>query len=166
MAFSLPESETQLCLNQGSQAKIRHITSVQQAALLAIDATDAVQLAMSILNLLRETLPLDAFLFIDYDPDTRKLVDILQADTMDGKLEAWTTLESHTTHSDPLLQRVHDDKPALELRKPGEQIATDLYPFGNTSRRSASLMFAPMRYQGRKKGILSEIGRASCRERV
>lgn len=56
----------------------------------------------------------------------------------------------------PMTQRVFDDGPQMVLRRPSQQRdPVSFVPFGNTQRRSGSLLFAPIASAGETFGIVS-----------
>ncbi len=138
-----------------TRSKIRHIATVQEAAQLAMDADQLQELARSTLRSLSNVMPVDAFAFNVCNPATNELVEILQADIIDGEFKAWEANQALPLENNPLLTIFKSGEPIIELRKPDEGTATKLVPFGDTSRRSASLMFSPMCYKGEAKGIVT-----------
>jgi PAS domain S-box-containing protein len=128
---------------------------VQEAAAIAITARDATEMAHAILGLLRKVMHLDAFLFVDFNPEAGQYVNVLAADIVDGEFKVWEPGDHYPPEEHSLFRKTQDGKPWLELRQADALIETDLQCFGDTSRRSASLMFAPMHFQNERKGILS-----------
>ncbi len=138
-----------------TRSKICHIATVHETAQVAIDAEQPKELAYSILQSLSKLMPVDAFSFVVCNPATNELVEILQADIIDGKFKVWETNRAYPLQNNPLLSIFQSSEPILELRKPDEGTASKFVPFGDTSRLSASLMFAPMCHKGETKGIVT-----------
>ena len=138
-----------------TKAKMRHISTIHEAARLAMEANQPQKLARSILDLLSQVMSVDAFAFVDYDLATDNLMEILQADTIDGEFKIWETNITHSAKDDALLDRVRNGEPIIELRKPGEKVETDLTPFGDKNHRSASLLIAPIPFKRETKGIIT-----------
>ncbi len=138
-----------------TRSKMRHIATVHKAAQLAMDADQLQELARSTLQSLSNVMPVDAFSFVICNPATNELVSVLQADIIDGKFKIWEANRTFPLENNPLLSIFKTGEPIIELRKPDEGTATKLVPFGDTSRLSASLMFAPMCYKGETKGIVT-----------
>jgi two-component system cell cycle sensor histidine kinase/response regulator CckA len=136
-------------------ARMRHISTVHEAARLALDADEPRKLARSILRLLSRVMPIHAFSFTDYDRETDQVVVILQADIIGGAFSVWDANIAHPLHNNPLLAMFKSGQPILELRKPDESVSSELVPFGDVKRQSASLLFAPMYYEGETRGIIT-----------
>jgi PAS domain S-box-containing protein len=128
---------------------------VQEAAAIAITARDATEMARSILALLRKVMPLDAFIFVDFSPDVGQYVNVLQADIIDGEFKVWESRNHYPPKEHSLFRKTQDGKPWLVLRQAGTEVETKLQCFGDSNRRSASLMFAPMHFQNERNGVLS-----------
>lgn len=141
--------------NSEGDAYLGPLQVVQEAAAIAITARDAAEMARAILGLLRKILPLDAFLFVDYNPEAAQYVNVLEADTIDGEFKVWESCNHYPPEEHSLFRKTQDGKAWLDLRQAGCPIETDLQSFGDTTRRSASLMFAPMYFLNERNGVLS-----------
>jgi PAS domain S-box-containing protein len=138
------------------ESKIRHITAVQEAFALAIEAENPVDLSEKILSLLGNYLIVDAFWISEYEPRTNLVREILEADTFEGRLKT-TIYKNQASEATPTLRHLfNSSEPLLELRE-SERALDEKYfePFGDTDRRSASLMFVPMRYREITRGVIS-----------
>ena len=137
------------------QTRMRHITSVHKASNLAIDSQTPQQLAREIYRLVSETMPTDAFVFVEYDAKTDLLHDILLADIVEGERRVWEPHTVRPAFESPLFELLATGEPKLELRASQKISMTGLSRFGEKSRPSASLMFVPMRHKGTDNGIIS-----------
>jgi PAS domain S-box-containing protein len=87
-------------------------------------------------------------------PDPTQVETVLSWDVVEGQRRALTPV-------DPIgpptgrIRRVMSKGAELLLRKQGEPPDDDFAPIGDTSRLSASLMYAPMRQDGQPVGVLS-----------
>jgi PAS domain S-box-containing protein len=135
--------------------RLNHISTVQTASRIAMDSDNVNSLGRSILQLLRGVIKIDAFSLTDYDSDNEMLIEKVQADIIDGQFRVWNSEISYPLADNPLLNLFSNGKPVLELRESQEKIEEKFVPFGDTDRRSASLIFAPMNHKGSTEGILS-----------
>ena len=88
------------------------------------------------------------------DPETRHVTPILNLDLLEGEPVDVPPAYSGS-NSDSIVHRVIRDG-ALLIQRTGGQLEEDgLRPFGNTGRRSSSLMFVPVREHRRAIGVLS-----------
>lgn len=55
----------------------------------------------------------------------------------------------------PIMRRIMESGPELILRTPADLQSSEFVAFGDVQRRSASLMYAPLRREGRAVGVLS-----------
>ena len=147
MARIRAEEETQVNLN--------HLTVVQEAAKMALDSETPHQLGTSIIPLLRGQMPVDAYFFTDFDPVTDHFIELVRADTIEGEFKVWEVNNAYPLEDNPLFEYYWKKTPRIEHRKPEESIQSNLVPFGDASRKSASLMFAPMYHRDKPRGILS-----------
>lgn len=155
MADILAPTLERIFVTDELRRQIEYNSTLHKAARIALDVDTPEALARQLLSLLSEVMPVDAFSFIDYNPATEELVEILQADIIDGEFKVWATNITHSLKNNPLINLLTRKKPVIELRRPGVDIITYLVPFGNTQRRSASLLFAPILYHGETKGVIT-----------
>ena len=87
-------------------------------------------------------------------PGTGLAETVLAYDAFDGQ-RCEVTPNRPLGPPSELFRRVLAEGAILVLRQPGEALRGDTTLFGNTSRRSASLMFAPVRRENRSLGVLS-----------
>ena len=96
----------------------------------------------------------DACLVDLYDPASKIFRPILYMDTVNGEKTEYSPPASGQTQS-PLVQRTVEKGAQLLLREEDHSDDTNLLPFGDTSRLSASLMYVPIRKGDNKIGVLS-----------
>ena len=96
----------------------------------------------------------DACYFDLYAEEADQLTAVLAMDIMDGQRASVPGIQGQRSPS-PLDRRVIAEGGRLILRDVAPDEAGGLIPFGDTSRRSASLMFVPIRSGERVVGILS-----------
>lgn len=107
-----------------------------------------------ILETARRLLGWDAAFLQLHPPTTGRLVPVLAYDLQNGaRVEA--TASFFTEYTTPLMRRVMRRGGQLILREPGSRPARYFRSFGNQRRRSASLMFVPIRHGGAVTGVLS-----------
>ncbi|MGV3756420.1 MAG: PAS domain S-box protein [Verrucomicrobiota bacterium] len=102
----------------------------------------------------RELFEHDAFLLDAYDTNWDLVRNILSLDTLNGQLQEVSPAFSGVKPG-PLAQKVIAEGAQLILRQPGSTEEHGLKPYGDTSRRSLSLMFAPVRNGDKVLGTLS-----------
>lgn len=96
----------------------------------------------------------DACFLLRYDAGTEKVTELLDVDTFDGKRIA-TPISGEQKPASPLMRQVLATGPKLILRRHVDDPSPTTYRFGDISRVSMSLMFAPIHREGEKIGILS-----------
>ncbi|HAV65244.1 MAG TPA: hypothetical protein DCY13_23085 [Verrucomicrobiales bacterium] len=117
-------------------------------------AKSARDAARSILDNADQLLGWDSCSLSLYSPESDRVSSVLAMDTMDGQRR-----ECPPGYNDappaPIARRTIEMGAQLLLRQGPVAEDSDLVPFGDTSRRSASLMFVPIRDQQRTVGVLS-----------
>lgn len=108
----------------------------------------------AILSLADELFGWDSCFITSYSEQEDITREIIIMDNIDGQRKE---IPPSYLVSPPgvMFRRVMSDGPQLILRKPDLSLDEDLIPFGNTPRRSASLMFVPMRRGEECIGMLS-----------
>lgn len=100
----------------------------------------------------------DSFNLDLYDPDKDLTYDVLNYDTIDGKKSVFLPEDIATTPT-KFGRRVLTQGAFLLLREPNRSASkpddSSSVPFGDTQKKSASLMFVPARFSDRIVGILS-----------
>jgi len=120
--------------------RLNAVTSVEEAARAFVEAAE----------------PLfrwDACLVGLYSAETDRWQLVLRIDTLDGRKT--TVPWNEPSPPGALMRQVLREGAQLVLRESPDEAVDGLIPFGDTSRRSASLMFAPMRNGGRVVGVVS-----------
>ncbi len=117
-------------------------------------ATEAQQAARIIADAAQELLGWDCGFLELRSEDLRRFDHILHWDTIAGKCVEVPTINdaAEPTASE---QRARSEGAFLILREPGEPPALPTVPFGNTARRSESLLYVPLCYQGSYLGLFS-----------
>ncbi|MGN6392244.1 MAG: response regulator [Gemmatimonadales bacterium] len=110
--------------------------------------------ARIIVAVAQELLGWDACTLDLYFPETDQVQDVLTMDSFDGPPVDVPAANSTSTPT-PMFARVLREGPLLILRPDSAMDPADLIPFGNTTRRSRSLMFVPLHHRDRLTGILS-----------
>ncbi|HET9040857.1 MAG TPA: PAS domain S-box protein, partial [Gemmatimonadales bacterium] len=117
-------------------------------------ARTAEEAARIIVGVAHELLGWDACTLNLYHPETNQVQDVLILDSVDGGPPVDVPPAYTSTTPTPMFARVLREGATLILRPSAE--ATDgLVAFGDTGRRSRSLMFVPIRYGDRPTGIIS-----------
>ncbi len=112
----------------------------------------AVEAARLIFEVADDLLGWDSCYLDRYVPAEDRQYSVLHADIIDGQRVIETDLTASSEPSRDLMA----EGGKLVLRQPEEgAFDEDLRPFGNTGRRSASLMFVPIHYGAQVRGILS-----------
>ena len=89
-----------------------------------------------------------------YSAADDQIVRVLTMDTVDGHRVA-TPPARPTSEPSPMMRLVMKQGPRLINRTDGVETPVTFYPFGDPSRHSASMMYAPIRSGGAVVGILS-----------
>jgi two-component system cell cycle sensor histidine kinase/response regulator CckA len=110
--------------------------------------------ARIIVAVAQELLGWDACTLDLYFPETDQTQDVLTMDSFDGPPVDVGAANTSRTPT-PMFARVLREGALLILRPDAAMDPADLVPFGNTSRRSRSLMFVPLHHRDRITGILS-----------
>ncbi len=114
-------------------------------------AAEPAQAARAVADAAHDLLGWDACFLKVRTPDLQRAYYTLRLDLVDGR-----RVEFPADSGDeitPVEQRVMNEGGLLILREPGS--ADQFVPFGNTSRASASLLYVPLRHQGRYLGVLT-----------
>ena len=136
-------------------APLTSIEAVQEAALIAMDSDEWSPLANKTLALLRRIYELDSFFFLVCHPETGIWTHMLQGDIIAGEFKSWEEQDISPQDGNPLFKRIREGEPRLVLRQADDAANPNFVSFGDKSRRSRSLMFAPMLYHGAGRGLLS-----------
>lgn len=134
----LAESRTQAFLGLGQQ--LSTAVTAEEAARVIMDVAD-------------QLLGWDACTLDLYVPEQDVLEPVLTVDTIEG--QRVNVPPAYRGKPSQIARRVLNEGAQLILRDPEFPKAHGLIPFGNTSRPSASLMFAPVHYGEHVTGILS-----------
>lgn len=102
----------------------------------------------------RELFDFDAFLLDAYDPAWDMVHNVLALDVIDGERKEVPPAFSGQAPG-PIGRKVIQEGPQLILRKPGVIEDDRLQPFGDKTKRSLSIMFAPLRNGDLILGTLS-----------
>jgi two-component system cell cycle sensor histidine kinase/response regulator CckA len=117
-------------------------------------ARTAEEAARIIVAVAQELLGWDACTLDLYFPETNQVQDVLTMDSFDGPPVDVPSANT-TALLTPMFARVLREGALLILRSDAETEPGDLIPFGDTARRSRSLMFVPLHHRDRITGILS-----------
>jgi PAS domain S-box-containing protein len=117
-------------------------------------ARTAEEAARIIVAVAQELLGWDACTLDLYFPETNQVQDVLTMDSFDGP-PVDVPAANTTSIPTPMFARVLREGALLILREDDEADPSDLIPFGDTARRSQSLMFVPLHHRDRITGILS-----------
>src|SRR4051794_7139001 len=117
-------------------------------------ARSAEEAARIIVGVAQELIGWDACTLDLYHPDTGQVQDVLTMDSFDGGPPVDVPSALTSTTPGPMFARVLREGAKLILR-PAAAPSDGLITFGDTSHRSRSLMFVPIRYRDRPTGILS-----------
>lgn len=140
-------------IDERQQAQARSEAFARLGERLSATATPRAA-AEVILETARQLLGWDACFLQLYAAAAARLTPVLAYDTRAGeRVEATATFR--LPRPSPLMRRVMRNGGQLVLRKPGRQPARLFRTFGEEGRRSASLLFVPIRYVGAITGVLS-----------
>jgi two-component system, cell cycle sensor histidine kinase and response regulator CckA len=117
-------------------------------------ARTAEEAARIIVAVAQELLGWDACTVDLYFPETNQVQDVLTMDSLGGP-PVDVPAANTTSIPTPMFARVLHEGALLILRQEDDEAPMDLIPFGDTARRSQSLMFVPLHHRDRITGILS-----------
>ena len=116
-------------------------------------ATDPAQATRAVVDTSLKFFEWDASFLHLYDSETDTVSELTNIDTIEGRrVDVKTMLADH--RPSPLLRRVMKEGPQLILRH-SDHDGPATVRFGDTTRLSMSLMFVPVRVEGRTIGVLS-----------
>jgi PAS domain S-box-containing protein len=140
-------------ITQRKKAELRLATFTELGQRLS-SASTLESAARIIVDSARRVLGWDACSIDLCEPETRHVTPILNLDTLDDEpIDVPPAYSGSNANS--IVHRVIREG-ALLIQRPGPQPADDgLRPFGDTGRRSASLLFVPVREHRRAIGVLS-----------
>lgn len=121
--------------------KLNGASTIRSAAEIVLKAADAM-------------LGWDAAALDLYSPELRSASGVLAMDLVEGRRTEITPAGPGTELS-PGMRQVIISGPQLLLREGAPRFGAELKPFGDVSRPSASLLFAPLRGQSRVIGVLT-----------
>lgn len=136
----------------------RQLEKEERFAKLALELGDAlgeVEAAELIADAAQDMIGWDAFIVDLYDADSRTIMELIAFDTIDGEVRRTETASRPLKFSDVTRRVVEGESSELIRRTPGGKECSDLVPFGDKDRRSAVLLYAPLKSKGRVIGILS-----------
>lgn len=134
--------------NEGRQRVLAKLTYQLSATRSEKDAARLLESAC------RELFDFDSFLLDAYDAEWEQVRNILCLDVIDGVMQE-VPADPEDKLPGPLAKKVIAEGAQLILRKPEGDEHAHLIPFGNKSKRSLSLMFAPVRNGDKILGTLS-----------
>ena len=117
-------------------------------------ARTAEEASRIIVAVAQELLGWDACTLDLYFPETNQVQDVLTMDSLDGTPVDVPSANT-TSIPTPMFARVLREGALLILRSDADMDPGELIPFGDTARRSRSLMFVPLHHGDRITGILS-----------
>ena len=118
------------------------------------ETTTPKEAAMMILTAADDLFGWDASYISIYSPEEKDIYNVVVMDTIQGR-HCEVSSASRSTHVGDMTKQILEQGPRLILRHPPFPRESDMMPFGDTSRRSASLMFTPIRKGDRAVGVLS-----------
>lgn len=141
-------SLTNITQRKRSEQIVQRLTQLSRELGAAGDTAAA---AHAVVEAAQDLLGWDACHLRIRSEDLQRAFHVLAMDTLNGRrVSVPSALNDELT---PLERRVMNEGPQLILREAAA--FENLRPFGNTSRPSASLLFVPLRHQGRYLGLFS-----------
>ncbi|MCX7766030.1 MAG: PAS domain S-box protein, partial [Candidatus Sumerlaeia bacterium] len=136
-----------------NEARLRLLNRVAQ---VTIESRSSDEIADRLLEIIREIMPCDAFYIDAYDETTNEVRGIKTYDTIDGVLCSVPTQVIKPDKSGEFYQTIILKNQTLRiLRKPEDLSSTTMTPFGDVTRLSASLLFAPLIARNKVLGVIS-----------
>jgi two-component system cell cycle sensor histidine kinase/response regulator CckA len=111
--------------------------------------------ARIIVGVAQELIGWDACSLDLYDPEANLVHDVLTMDSLEGQPPVDVPPAYTQTTPGPMFARILREGATLILRPATQASSDELIAFGDTGRRSRSLMFVPIRYGERPTGIMS-----------
>jgi PAS domain S-box-containing protein len=116
--------------------------------------TEVVQAARIVSRAAQELIGCDCGFLELRSEDLDRLEDVLHWDTVNGRLTEVPAIHK-TSQSTPSELRLRSQGAFMVLRAPDEPPGEETIPFGDPTRRSASLLYVPLRFQEKYLGRLS-----------
>ncbi len=136
-----------------NQAKLELLNRVAQ---VTIESRSPYEMADRLLEIVRGIMPCDAFYIDAFDETTNEVRGVKTYDTIDGVLRPVPTQVIKPDTSGEFYQTVILKKQTLRIfRKPEALSSTTMIPFGDVTRLSASLLFAPLIARNKVLGVIS-----------
>ena len=156
--IELPGGQTLLLslfrdISEQKRAEARNAT-LGRLGLRLSAATQPAEAARVVSDIALEIFGWDACFVLHYNAATDTTGELINLDTINGKRETLPASRTDVSPT-PLIRRVMNEGAQLILREQDEEDAGLTRKFGDQTRTSASLMFAPIRDAGRTVGILS-----------
>ncbi|MBN1475716.1 PAS domain S-box protein [Candidatus Sumerlaeota bacterium] len=134
----------------------RRLSVLNEVANATTGSLSPAELCDRLLDIVREALPCDAFLVISHSEETQEAHVIASHDILEGKLTHVEAQDVPIEVGKPLHRTVVvDRRPLLIHRENPQEESRDHVPFGEVSRPSASLLYAPLVVGDRLVGIMS-----------
>lgn len=145
------QKKDELALNEQNE----RLSLLNAIARITIGSSSPEDLCERLLNILTQTFPCDAFFIDQYDLEKDECTNILNYDTLDGRLQIVppVSISMHTQAS--FYQAVIQDRQSYLLHRSETDPVPSLTNFGDTTRLSASLLFVPLISGDRVVGVLS-----------
>ncbi len=138
--------------NARIQAQLQRETAFSSLGYKLSSATTPKEAAKVIAETAQELLGWHAYALRLLDDDLNKVDSVLDIDTINGeRLEVATS----RIEVSPMIRKVLSEGPQLILRQDAKEGAEGFVPFGDTGRRSSSLMYVPIRNGSKSLGVLS-----------
>jgi PAS domain S-box-containing protein len=131
-----------------------HTAALARLGLKLSAATDPAAAARAVVDTAQQYCGWDACFFLLHDPATDTVTDLVTIDTIKGERVPVLPLPAGRPVT-PMVRKVMEEGPELVLRQSAQRQGPLTSRFGDTTRVSLSLMFVPIRLEGKSIGVLS-----------
>ncbi len=143
-------------IEQALHERNERMTLLNRVAQATVESRTPEEMVDNLLAIIRKIMPCDAFYIDSYDEASMMIQGVKSYDTVDGvfgpvPLQSMKAVTESAYYKTVILNR----RSLRILRNDGSKEVHDLATFGDKTRRSASLLFAPMIARNRVVGVLS-----------
>jgi len=142
-------------LFQESQDELRRLIGIDNIARSITSTFNLNDLFMTIYKEICKFIRTDAFFIFIYDEKSNRVLNTFEVDIIDGKTTFFEETSSGKLISPHLKQLIINRQPEIILRKEDELEDKRFIPYGDTKKRSASLLYVPLIFGNEIVGVIT-----------